>query len=501
MNIVDSIWAQIHAHPQHIALRVSEETLRFAHLGELIRCFARFLLESGIRRGEIVGLQIEPELPHLLCSLALAHIGAGQYSIAGRASDHTLHASRLLGIEKTLVMSNNTAVVFGSALPIESVLRQPRAYHGPDNGPEQDGLLPWLARSSSGTTGTPKVFAISHQQGGCRRNRYDQVITAGPGDVFHSMTPLHFGAAKQRVYYSLSRGCAVAFAPRLAVDQLPSWLERHGVTNLYCVPIHLDQLVDLACEQSPRPGACLLPGVRQLETSSAVVTSQLRTQVKARVTPNLVISYSVSEVGHISATELTGCEVEEHSVGRILAGVNLEIVDRNDTPVLPGQPGLIRLKCPGMIDRYWAAEERYVAALRDGWFFPGDLGCISPTKQLIFHGRADDMMIFNGINIYPAEIEQVLLQHPAVRDAVAFPVKSSRHQDIPVAAIIPGANVSRDELAAYCAQHLGERKPLAFIFLEQFPRNAMGKIVRRELAAMATVQLQLAMVDRSHQNS
>jgi len=113
--------------------------------------------------------------------------------------------------------------------------------------------------------------------------------------------------------------------------------------------------------------------------------------------------------------------------------------------------------------------------------YPGDLGVLTDDEQLIFKGRADDMMLFDGINIYPAEIEAVLAAHEAVGEAAAFPLKSEVHQDIPVAAVTLRAPVTEGELLAFCRARLGARTPQRIVAVEEFPRSPAGKILKREL--------------------
>src|SRR5258707_10825094 len=111
------------------------------------------------------------------------------------------------------------------------------------------------------------------------------------------------------------------------------------------------------------------------------------------------------------------------------------------TAAYPGQPGLNEFR------------------FRGGWFYPGALASCTAEGVLLFHGRADDMMIFNGNNIYPREVEVALEAHPAVLEAAAFPWRSPVHQDIPVAAVVAKATVDEKELVAFCRRSLGARSP------------------------------------------
>jgi acyl-CoA synthetase (AMP-forming)/AMP-acid ligase II len=150
----------------------------------------------------------------------------------------------------------------------------------------------------------------------------------------------------------------------------------------------------------------------------------------------------------------------------------------------PGEPGEIRLRAPGMARAYHDDPEETALRFRGGWFHPGDLASRRADGQMIIHGRADDMMILNGINIYPAEIEAALERHPAVANAAALPVRSTAHGEIPVAAVelLPGAAASRAELLAFARARLGLRAPRRVLVLERLPRSPQGKVLKREIA-------------------
>jgi cyanophycin synthetase len=133
----------------------------------------------------------------------------------------------------------------------------------------------------------------------------------------------------------------------------------------------------------------------------------------------------------------------------------------------------------------YVAEARRMSNFEDGWFYPRDLASRSDNAPLLFHGRADDVMILNGINIFPSAIEDTLEGHPDVREAVAYPIKLRVHGEIPVAAVIleEGAH-ERDvpQLMYFCRQVLGIRAPRDILVVDRIPRNAAGKPLRRELA-------------------
>jgi len=146
--------------------------------------------------------------------------------------------------------------------------------------------------------------------------------------------------------------------------------------------------------------------------------------------------------------------------------------------------GRVRVRGPGVVEGYWNDADATQASFRDGWFYPGDVGRMTADGQLVHLGRADHMMIYDGINIDPAEMESVLRAHPAVRDVAAMPWRSPLHQDVPVCAVAIHENSanSEQEFLQYARERPGRHGPAAVIILGRIPRNDAGKLLRADLA-------------------
>jgi acyl-coenzyme A synthetase/AMP-(fatty) acid ligase len=214
------------------------------------------------------------------------------------------------------------------------------------------------------------------------------------------------------------------------------------------------------------------------------VPGPLRQAVKALLTDQFWVHYATSEVGTISLASPDQHERYPEGVGFPEPGVTVEIVGPSGEGLEPGEIGQIRVVKPTMAIGY-IAEPGAFSSFRDGWFYPRDLVSRATDEPLIFHGRADDVMILNGLNIFPSAIEDTLESHPDVKEAVAFAVKSRIHGEIPVAAVVLSARAqSRDtsHLLDHCRQSLGVRGPRQILIVESIPRNQAGKPLRRELA-------------------
>jgi long-chain acyl-CoA synthetase len=171
--------------------------------------------------------------------------------------------------------------------------------------------------------------------------------------------------------------------------------------------------------------------------------------------------------------------------GRLSPGVEVEVVDESGRPVAQGARGQIRIRTQGMAIGYLNAPAETAKRFVDGWFVPGDIAWFRADGQLVIAGRSDDMMILNGLNIFPKEIERALELHPAVRAAAALSLDSPVHGQIPVAAVQleAGADIDALDLQTYAREQLGLRAPRRIIIVPSLPRASDGKLHHRALLA------------------
>jgi acyl-coenzyme A synthetase/AMP-(fatty) acid ligase len=230
------------------------------------------------------------------------------------------------------------------------------------------------------------------------------------------------------------------------------------------------------------PDAVPLPSFTQVSVGGQRVPGSLRRRVIDRLTPNLWVQYATTEIGEISRAAPDEHERFPEGVGTPPAHVTLEIVDDHDQPVPPGEIGNIRVRKERAPSAY-VDDPVASRAFRDGLLFTGDLGSWRPGEPIIHHGRADDLMILNGINIRPAAIEDRLAAHPDVREAVAFPIRSRVHGEIPAAAVVrAGGDTEARAFLAFCRETLGIRAPREIFIVDAIPRSGVGKPLRRELS-------------------
>lgn len=478
MNITQIITSQAEIRPNAIAIYTPEITLSYRQLENLVTQNATYLYQSGIQSSNVIAHRFHNELNALIAFLSCAKLGVTVFS----ASVHTPS----IMLEENLDIVDTTGI-----LTDEAVYKNDKykvilfdyshnlgtSHRIDENIIETDPLSPLLIITGSGTTGKSRLIPLTHMQMYERLKLDSECYDLETSDVMASMVHFDYYVGKLRLFSMMATGGAYCLLPKNVRFEL-SWIEHFKITVLQGSVFHYEQILK---NKEPKGKTSFL-SLKILGISMSTVSESLRKRLFEVFGVPLHIIYGTNECSALSVLK-----VHEHSnpmsVGRILEGVELEIVDKHKKPVISGDIGEIRARSAAMVDGYYNDSKATDAAFRDGWFYPGDLGRFSENGELIYCGRSDHMMIMNGINIYPAEIEAIMITHPDIIDAAAMPIHHPIHQDIPVCALVlrEGSIFTSKELLTYGYARLGARSPKEVLIIDQIPRNTNGKLIRDEL--------------------
>lgn len=339
---------------------------------------------------------------------------------------------------------------------------------------------------TSGTTGRPKgvrQLAEAEQTGvfvqvlaavyDFRREAQDAVLSTGP--LYHG-GPLHFC-----VNVPLVCGIPVVLMQQWEAEKMLQLIERHRITHAYCVPTMFRRLLALPSETRRKYD---LSSLRCIIHGAAPTPAEDKLGMIEWLGPILTEIYGATEgvATMISSEEWLR---KKGAVGRP-PPETVRILDEDGQPSPPGVVGTVYLKPYGRFE-YFNAPEKTVECFRDEFITVGDLGHLDEEGYLYITGRTAELIISGGSNVYPAEIDNVLLAHPAVRDAAAIGVPSQEWGEEVKAFVVPAPGVSAtpdlaSELAAYCKDRLGTlRMPRSIEFVAELPRSEAGKLLRRKL--------------------
>jgi len=343
---------------------------------------------------------------------------------------------------------------------------------------------------TSGTTGTPKGVVQTHSR--TVRVGTDWVAMTGleAGDRYLMVNPyFHMFGLKAGILASVAVGATMLPEPVFDVDRVLSRIAQERVTVLPGPPTLYQSILD-------HPGRAKydLSSLRVAVTGAADIPVELIRRVREELPFSSVITgYGLTEAGTATATSPgDDAETVATTVGRPRPGFELRIADGDGVERAEGEAGEILLHGGSVMSHYLDDPEATSAAFTDdGWLRTGDLGVLDPAGCLRIVGRSKDMFIVGGFNVYPAEVENALLEHPAVAQAAVVGVPDRRMGEIGSAFVVlrPGTSTSSGDLLAWARQRIANYKvPRFFELVDELPLNATGK-VQKDLLRTRAVQL------------
>jgi long-chain acyl-CoA synthetase len=493
----DQLRMMAEAFPDEIAFTdVSSGTdLTFAGWERRSNQLARWLIAQGVEKGNRVAIHVPPaEGATFLVTYSAVHK-------AGAVAVPT--STRLVARELGYVLAHAGAVVAISGMSTTPVLEAARADLPAlrsivTTGPAGDGCVPWDDATdaddsaiqvtvdgsdmadlmyTSGTTGRPKGVVVRHRNVAMVPNGLPHWSGAG---WLHA-SPMFTFAGIASTYNPMKLGMRLLYLPRFDVDEWFDVVEQRRPSATFLVPAMAELLL-----ASPRFDAADLSSITICPLGSAPVSPSTLQRLQEKL-PNAMVSNSwgMTEAGPAfcfmppeEQTKRIG------SVGKPMAPTEFRIVDEDGKERPAGEIGELIVSNPGREREYFDDEEATATTWRDGWLHSGDLACLDEDGFLYIVGRQKDVIIRGGNNIHATDIEAALYEHPAVREAA---VAGIPHQvlgeDVGAWIVLaPGPRASEDDLRAFCAERLADYKvPRRFTFLDELPRNATGKVLKRDL--------------------
>jgi acyl-CoA synthetase (AMP-forming)/AMP-acid ligase II len=479
MNLNYALAIHARNRPLHPAIIHGERIILYRDLDGIVRRMASWLESGGARRASVVGIALDDTPEHLMAMYALAAMGAivlpmdCRWTVEEQVRIAERFQARCVLLEADAPWSGRA-----QAIRCDTAWQEGVAQSTPLATLVEGENLPFLLSLSSGTTGLPKGPLVGQEQ--FSRRFWTHWINLGLNaqSRFISATPLYFGGGRT---FAMSQmfcgGTVILFPPPYQPEELVEEIRRREATALFLVPTLLRRL--LAMERSE---GMLMPSLKLLLSSGSPLHANERKEIRERITPHFFEMYATTEGGGVSLLTPEDQIRRGGSVGRAMFGVEVQVVDENDRPLSPGEVGRLRYRTPGSATEFYGDPEKTAEMFREGWFYPGDFGLMDEEGYLFLKGRRKDIIIRGGANIYPNEIEEVLLSHPAVAEAAVVGQLSREMGEEVAAFIIAKAEVTKEELTAFCRSRVAPYKvPKTICFVEDMPKNSLGKILKPEL--------------------
>ena len=502
-------------HPERTAIVLGEDHLSYVELEAASNQVANLLVSRGIARGDKVALSC-PNLPsftviyfgilkagatvvplnvllkarevayHLTDSEAKAYLafeGSAELPI-GRAAQDGFAATPTC--TSFFLIDNDSSSGAGPEVErlADAVARQPTTL--PQTELDEDDTAVILY--TSGTTGQPKGAELRH------RNIYDNTVVgaelfssdAARPDTYLCVLPL-FHSFGQTVIQNgaIAFGGTLVMLPRFDAQAALRLMLAHDVTFFAGVPTMywgllsaLDETVDVAT---------LAANLRVAVAGGSALPGEIHKQFQKRFGVTILEGYGLSETSPIASFSRYGEEPRVGSVGVPIPGVQMKLIedDWSDVKDVPGEVGEIAIKGHNVMKGYYNRPEATAEVIRDGWFRSGDLARKDGASYYYIVDRSKDMIIRGGFNVYPRELEEVLMQHPAVSMVAVIGIPHESHGEEIKAVVIkkPGDPTTEEELVAWGKeQFAGYKYPRLVQFVDALPLTSTGKVVKRELA-------------------
>ena len=342
---------------------------------------------------------------------------------------------------------------------------------------------------TSGTTGLAKGVMLTHQNLLFVAAVSANIRSLGPEDRLYGVLPMSHAVGLSVVLLgALLSGATLYLSPRFDPVAALAAMEKEHLTVVLGAPSMFSLLADYAKMKGLR--SLKFPALRIISSSGAPLLSPLKAQVESLFGMTLYNGYGITECSPNIAQAVVGERRTDTSVGRILPGVEVQLVGEDQKPVADGEVGELWVRGPNVMKGYYRAPEETAAAINpDGWFNSRDLTRME-NGYLFIVGRTKEMIIRFGENVYPAEVEAVLNAHPAVlRSAVIGRTVEGTQGGEEIIAYVelkPSSTTSESELAQHAAQHLAPyKRPSQILLVSSMPLTPTGKVAKGELAKMA----------------
>jgi long-chain acyl-CoA synthetase len=490
VNLATNLTTAAESDPGRVAIKLDGAEISYAQLNGATAHVAGLLAQHGVSTGDRVGVML-PNLPYFpICYYGIVRAGgvvvpmnvllkAREVAFYLRDSgakllfawegfaDEAQRGAAEAGAECVVVKSGEFEQLVGAAPPATAVADT-------DDGDTAVILY------TSGTTGTPKGAELSHHN--LARNAEIAVGLFGLGAdavILGALPLFHTFGQTCGMNAAVLAGGTLTLIPRFDPAKALEIIQRDRVNVFEGVPTMYGAMLHL-----PNADEYDVSTLRVCASGGAAMPVELMRGFEQKFGCAVLEGYGLSETSPIASFNHPDRERKPGSIGTPVEGVQMKVLDDDDHDVPQGEVGEIVIHGHNVMKGYWNKPEETAEAIRDGWFHSGDMARIDEDGYFFIVDRKKDMIIRGGYNVYPREIEEVLYEHPAVREAAVLGVPHDTHGEEVAAAVAlkDGASVEADELREFVKSQVAAYKyPRKIWFVDELPKGPTGKILKREI--------------------
>jgi malonyl-CoA/methylmalonyl-CoA synthetase len=460
------------------AIEIAARTHTFGEVEARAQQMAAALRDRGVVAGDRVVVHLPNGLDFV--ELFLACVRSGVIMVPANVLYRERELAHIIGdAEPTLVVTESDDAMFpaGTSCIAPALLR---LHDPPAISPmaETTDSSPALMIYTSGTTGRPKGAVLTHGNIAANTRHLIEAWRVTSADRYLGALPLfHVHGLGNGLCSWLASGCLMRLEERFDNARAPQWFDDFQPTLFFGVPTMYVRMLEWPDDLARRIGERM----RLFVCGSAPLPAHVHEAFQAKFGHTILERYGMSETLMNIGNPYDG-ERRPGSVGKPFRDVQARIVDDSGTPVTAGGVGQLEVRGPNVFTEYWRNPEATAKAFREGWFRTGDMAELADDGYYTLRGRGTDLIISGGFNIYPREIEEVLLEQPGVREVAVVGASDARRGEVPVAYVVAEPAMTDEALRDACARGLASFKvPRAFVRVDSLPRTALGKVQKHLL--------------------
>jgi acyl-CoA synthetase (AMP-forming)/AMP-acid ligase II len=486
--------------PDKTAIICDDKTITFHELDSGVNRCAHAFLKKGIKKKQKVAVLCSNSIELVEVFFALAKIGCVTIPLNYRLS----------GTELSFILedANSAALIVGEEfnplvdelksrlnkidfmITIGQELRESDQFspNQPDHEPEIDVKTEdeSFIIYTSGTTGRPRGVVLTHANHFFNTLNYTNAYQMEEGDVELALSPMFHSSTLGRIVTYVFNGVTFITSHRFDPEKALKLINKHRVTSITQSPTMYAALLDVSVGD-----LCSTDSVKRIVSGAAPLFPAIRKRL-TRMFPRAGIYdlYGLTEASPgVSILKPDDPPDKVLSVGKPMEHVSIKIVDDEGNEVPPGKSGDIVCNGPNIMKGYYNDLPATQEVLRDGWLYTGDMGKMDRDGYLYLTGRKKELIVRGGENIYPAEVEAVLHQHPDIQEAVVIGIPDEYWGETVKALVVlqPGVTLTEEEVVAFCTPQLAPfKRPTSVAFLSSLPKNAAGKVMKIQLLIEST---------------
>ena len=453
--------------------------LTFGEIDARANRMAHALTARGLARGDRLCVHLANRIEFLDLFLACVRLGVIMVPVNVLYREREIaHIVADAEPRLSLTSAEHLGMFAGPVVDVETIAREAGAERSDRVRLTIDGDEPAALVYTSGTTGRSKGATLTHNNFAANATTLVSCWRITSDDRYLAVLPLfHVHGLGNGVCSWLVSGCRMRLVERFEAARAVALFDEFTPTLFFAVPTIYVRLLELPADAARRIGS----HARLFVSGSAPLPATVHESFRERFGHTILERYGMSETLMLISNPYEG-ERRPGTVGFPLPGVSVRLAAPDGGPPVEGETAQVLVRGPNVFSGYWRNPDATAAAFDGPWFRTGDLADRSPDGYYTLRGRMSDLIISGGFNLYPREIEELLLEQPGIREAAVVGVPDERRGEVPVAYVVTDGPVDAELLRAACANSLASFKvPRGFVQVEALPRNALGKVQKHLL--------------------